>query len=220
MRQEESRPMLQKNIGEILALLKKEYPNAKIALNFSNPLEILVATVLSAQCTDERVNMVTKSLFKKYRKVQDYTKANLKTFEQEIRSTGFYHNKAKNIISAAQKIVNDFGGKMPSSMDELLQLPGVARKTANIVLFNGFGKVEGIAVDTHVRRLSQRLGLSKNEDPDKIEQDLMKLLDRKEWGKFSYLLIDHGRKICDAKKPKCLECILQKLCPSKKTFYP
>lgn len=220
MRQEESRPMLQKNIGEILALLKKEYPNAKIALNFSNPLEILVATVLSAQCTDERVNMVTKSLFKKYRKVQDYTKANLKTFEQEIRSTGFYHNKAKNIISAAQKIVNDFGGKMPSSMDELLQLPGVARKTANIVLFNGFGKVEGIAVDTHVRRLSQRLGLSKNEDPDKIEQDLMKLLDRKEWGKFSYLLIDHGRKICDAKKPKCLECVLQRLCPSKKTFYP
>jgi len=212
--------MLQKNIGEILALLKKEYPNAKIALNFSNPLEILVATVLSAQCTDERVNMVTKSLFKKYRKVQDYTKANLKTFEQEIRSTGFYHNKAKNIISAAQKIVNDFGGKMPSSMDELLQLPGVARKTANIVLFNGFGKVEGIAVDTHVRRLSQRLGLSKNEDPDKIEQDLMKLLDRKEWGKFSYLLIDHGRKICDAKKPKCLECVLQRLCPSKKTFYP
>jgi len=212
--------MLQKNIGEILALLKKEYPDAKIALNFSNPLEILVATVLSAQCTDERVNMVTKSLFKKYRKVQDYTKANLKTFEQEIRSTGFYHNKAKNIISAAEKIVNDFAGKMPSSMDELLQLPGVARKTANIVLFNGFGKVEGIAVDTHVRRLSQRLGLSKNEDPDKIEQDLMKLLDRKEWGKFSYLLIDHGRKICDAKKPKCLECVLQKLCPSKKTFYP
>ena len=203
----------------MVALLKKGYPNAKIALNFSNPLEILVATVLSAQCTDERVNMVTKSLFKKYKKVQDYAKANVKTFEQEIRSTGFYRNKAKNIISAAQKIVNDFGSKMPDSMDKLLQLPGVARKTANIVLFNGFGKVEGIAVDTHVRRLSQRLGLSKNEDPDKIEQDLMKLLDKKKWGKFSYLLIDHGRKVCDAKKPKCLECILQKLCPSKKKFY-
>jgi len=211
--------MSAKNIDKILPLLKKEYPKAKIALNFSNPLEILVATVLSAQCTDERVNMVTKSLFKKYRKVQDYAKANLKTFEQEIRSTGFYRNKAKNIISATQKIVKDFNSKLPDSMDKLLQLPGVARKTANIVLFNGFGKVEGIAVDTHVRRLSQRLGLTKNQDPEKIEQDLMKLLDKKEWGKFSYLLIDHGRKICDAKKPKCLECILQKLCPSRKDFY-
>jgi len=211
--------MSTKNIDKILPLLKKEYPKAKIALNFSNPLEILVATVLSAQCTDARVNIVTKSLFKKYRKVQDYAKANLKTFEQEIRSTGFYRNKAKNIISAAQKIVKDFGGKLPDSMDKLLQLPGVARKTANIVLFNGFGKVDGIAVDTHVRRLSQRLGLTKNQDPEKIEQDLMKILDKKEWGKFSYLLIDHGRKVCDAKKPKCLECILQKLCPSRKDFY-
>jgi endonuclease-3 len=212
--------MSEKNIDKILTLLKKEYPNAKIALNFSNPLEILVATVLSAQCTDKRVNMVTKSLFKKYRKVQDYAKADLKSFEQEIRSTGFYHNKAKNIISAAQKMVKNFDAKVPDSMDKLMELPGVARKTANIVLLNGFRKVEGIAVDTHVRRVSQRLGLSKNEDPDKIEQDLMKQLDREEWGKFSYLLIDHGRKICDAKKPKCLECILQKLCPSKKNFYP
>ena len=211
--------MSAKNIDKILPLLKKEYPKAKIALNFSNPLEILVATVLSAQCTDERVNMVTKSLFKKYGKVQDYAKANLKTFEQEIRSTGFYRNKTKNIISAAQKIVKDFAGEIPDSMDKLLQLPGVARKTANIVLFNGFGKIEGIAVDTHVRRLSKRLGLTKNQDPDKIEQDLMKVMDKKNWGKFSYLLIDHGRKICDAKKPKCLECILQKLCPSRKDFY-
>ncbi|NIM02548.1 endonuclease III [bacterium] len=211
--------MSAKNIDKILPLLKKEYPRAKIALDFSNPLEILVATVLSAQCTDERVNMVTKSIFKKYRKAQDYARANLKTFEQEIRSTGFYRNKAKNIISAAKKIVNDFNNKLPDSMDKLLQLPGVARKTANIVLFNGFGKVEGIAVDTHVRRLSQRLGFTKNQDPNKIEQDLMKLLDKKEWGKFSYLLIDHGRKICEAKKPKCLECILQKLCPSRKDFY-
>ncbi|HUW22647.1 MAG TPA: endonuclease III [bacterium] len=208
-----------KNIDKILLLLKKEYPKTKIALNFSTPLEILVATVLSAQCTDARVNIVTKSLFKKYRKVQDYAKANLKTFEQEIRSTGFYRNKAKNIISTAQKIVKDFNSKLPDSMDKLIQLPGVARKTANIVLFNGFGKVEGIAVDTHVRRLSQRLGLTKNQDPQKIEQDLMKLLDKKEWGKFSYLLIDHGRKICDAKKPKCLECILRKLCPSRKDSY-
>lgn len=208
------------NINKILILLKKEYPKVKIALNFTNPLEILVSTILSAQCTDARVNLVTKTLFKKYRTVEDYAKANIKTFEQEIRSTGFYRNKAKNIIASTKKILKDFNGKVPDSMDKLIQLPGVARKTANIVLFNGFGKVEGIAVDTHVRRLSQRLGLSKNSDPDKIEQDLMKLLDRKEWGNFSHLLIEHGRKICIAKKPKCLECILQSLCPSKKVFYP
>lgn len=207
-------------IDKILILLKKEYPKAKIALNFTNPLEILVSTILSAQCTDARVNLVTKTLFKKYMTVEDYAKANVKTFEQEIRSTGFYRNKAKNIIASAKKILKDFNGKVPDSMDKLIQLPGVARKTANIVLFNGFGKVEGIAVDTHVRRLSQRLGLSKNSDPDKIEQDLMKLLDRKEWRNFSHLLIEHGRKICIAKKPKCLECILQNLCPSKKIFYP
>lgn len=209
-----------RNIDNILILFKNEYSNAKIALSFNNPLEILVSTMLSAQCTDARVNLVTKSLFKKYRTVEDYAKANIKTFEQEIRSTGFYHNKAKNIIATTQKILKDFNGKVPDSVEKLMQLPGVARKTANIVLFNGFGKVEGIAVDTHVRRLSQRLRLSKNDDPNKIEQDLMKLLDKKEWGRFSYLLIEHGRKICDAKKPKCPECILQKLCPSKKIFYP
>lgn len=202
------------NINRILALLKKEYPGAKTALRFGNPLEILISTILSAQCTDERVNTVTKSLFKKYKKAEDYAKANLKTFEKEIRSTGFYHNKARNIIKAAEIISNDFGGRVPASMDELLQLPGVARKTANIVLFSGFGKIEGIAVDTHVRRLSQRLGLSRNEDPVKIEQDLTRLLNRREWGRFSYLLIEHGRKVCDAKKPKCRECILQKICPS------
>ncbi|UCG34771.1 MAG: endonuclease III, partial [Candidatus Omnitrophota bacterium] len=148
--------MSAKNIDKILALLKKTYPKAKIALLFSNPMELLVATVLSAQCTDKRVNMVTESLFKKYKKVQDYAKANLKSFEQEIRSTGFYRNKAKNIIAAAQKIVKDFGARMPDSMEGLLKLPGVARKTANIVLFNAFDKTEGIAVDTHVRRLAQR----------------------------------------------------------------
>jgi len=211
---------MSRNIDKILILLKKEHPKVKIALNFTNPLEILVSTILSAQCTDARVNLVTKTLFKKYRTVEDYTRANIKTFEQEIRSTGFYHNKAKNIINSAKKILKDFNGKVPDSMEKLMQLPGVARKTANIVLFNGFGKVEGIAVDTHVRRLSQRLGLSKNDDPNKIEQGLMKLLDKKEWGNFSYFLIEHGRKICIAKKPKCLECILQNLCPSKKIFYP
>lgn len=211
---------MSKDIDKILILLKKEYPQAKIALNFTNPLEILVSTILSAQCTDARVNLVTKTLFKKYRTVEDYAEANIKTFEQEIHSTGFYHNKAKNIIATAQKILKDFKGKVPDSMDKLIQLPGVARKTANIVLLNGFRKVEGIAVDTHVRRLSQRLSLSKNDDPNKIEQDLMKLLDRKEWGNFSHLLIEHGRKICIAKKPKCLKCILQNLCPSKEIFYP
>lgn len=209
-----------KNISEILALLKKAYPKAKIALNFSKPLEILISTILSAQCTDKRVNLVTKTLFKKYKTVEDFALANLKIFEQEIRSTGFYRNKAKNIIASARKIIKYFDGKVPDAMEELIQLPGVARKTANVVLFNGFGKVEGIAVDTHVRRLSERLGLSKNDDPEKIEQDLMELLDKKEWGIFSYLLIEHGRKICIAQKPKCLECILQNLCPSKKIFYP
>lgn len=208
------------NIDKILNLLKREYSNSKIALNFNNPLEILVSTILSAQCTDARVNMVTKSLFKKYKKVEDYTKADLKTFEQEIHSTGFYKTKAKNIIASAKKILKDFNGKVPDSMEELIKLPGVARKTANIVLLNGFGKIEGIAVDTHVRRLSQRLWLSKNDDPNKIEQDLMKLLDKKEWGKPNYLLVEHGRKICIARKPKCLECILQRLCPSGKVFYP
>jgi endonuclease-3 len=211
---------MENKTDKILGLLKKEYPKAKIALNFADPLSLLVSTILSAQCTDKRVNIVTRELFKKYKTIRDYAKADLKAFEQEIRSTGFYHNKAKNIISSAQKIIKDFNGKVPDTMDQLIQLPGVARKTANIVLFNAFGKIEGIAVDTHVKRLSERLGLSQNKDPEKIEQDLMRQLDRKEWGRFSYLLIEHGRKICDAKKPKCLECVLAKLCPSKKIFYP
>ena len=211
---------MENKIDKILWLLKKEYPKVKIALTFSDPLSLLVSTILSAQCTDKRVNIVTRDLFKKYKTVKDYAKADLKTFEQGVRSTGFYHNKARNIIASAQKITKDFDGKVPDTMEELIQLPGVARKTANIVLFNAFGKIEGIAVDTHVKRLSVRLGLSENRDPGKIEQDLMKQLERKEWGKFSYLLIEHGRKICDAKKPKCLECVLQKLCPSKNIFYP
>ncbi len=204
-----------KNIDKILNLLKKEYPRAKTALNFSNPLEILVSTILSAQCTDTRVNIVTESLFKKYKKAEDFANADVKTFEQEIHSTGFYHNKAKNIIASCQKILKDFNGKVPGSMEELIQLPGVARKTANIVLLNGFGKVEGIAVDTHVQRLSQRLGFSKHDHPVKIEKDLMELLDKKEWGGFANLLVEHGRKVCAAKKPKHSECVLKDLCPSK-----
>ena len=205
---------------KILAILQKTYPRAKIALDFGNPLQILVATILSAQCTDKRVNIVTKDLFKKYKAVKDYANVNVKTFENEIRSTGFYRNKAKNIINAARRIAADYKGKVPSSMEELTKLPGVARKTANIVLYNGFGKIEGIAVDTHVRRLSQRLGFSKIDDPVKIENDLMNLFDKKDWGEISYLLIGHGRNICIARKPNCPQCPLKGPCPSKKAFYP
>jgi len=206
-------------INKILALLKKEYPKTTTALKFRNPLEILVATILSAQCTDVRVNIVTKELFKKYKTASDYAEADLKKFELQIRSTGFYHNKAKNILASAKMVVDKFGGLVPDSMEKLIQLPGVARKTANIVLAHGYGKVEGIAVDTHVRRLSQRLGLTKNTDPEKIEADLMKITDKKEWASLSDLLIAHGRAICIAKKPKCLECVLNRICPSKKIFY-
>jgi endonuclease III len=207
-------------INKLLNLLKKEYPAVTTALKFHNPLEILVATILSAQCTDVRVNIVTKDLFKKYKNVSDYANANLKDFELRIRSTGFYRNKAKNIINAAKMIADKFDGKVPDSMEKLIQLPGVARKTANIVLSHGFGKIEGIAVDTHVRRLSQRLALTKNGVPEKIEIDLMKITDKKDWAALSDLLIAHGRAICVAKKPKCLECMLNRICPSKKIFYP
>lgn len=199
----------------IFKILEKTYPAAKVALNFGNPLQILVATILSAQCTDKRVNIVTKALFKKYRTAKDYANANIKTFENEIRSTGFYKNKAKNIIKAAKMIISDFGAKVPSTMEELTKLPGVARKTANIVLYNGFGKIEGVAVDTHVRRLSQRLGFSKTDDPVKIERDLINLFDKEHWGRISELLIDHGRNVCIARKPKCPECVLKDLCPKK-----
>jgi len=211
---------MEKKIAQIVSLLDKEYPQARIALRFADPLQLLVSTILSAQCTDVRVNMVTEGLFRKYKKAADYAQADVRVFEQDIRSTGFYHNKAKNIIAAAQMIVRDFAGKVPDSMQDLIRLPGVARKTANVVLYNAFGKTEGIAVDTHVRRLSQRLGLSNNEDPEKIEQDLMKQSDKKLWGHISHLLIEHGRRVCDAKKPACPQCVLAGLCPAKKTFFP
>ncbi|MBN3037872.1 MAG: endonuclease III [Candidatus Omnitrophica bacterium] len=211
---------MNKKANKILVLLKKEYPHVKIALDFGKPLEILVATILSAQCTDARVNIVTKTIFKKYRKLEDYANAKQSIFEQEIRSTGFYRNKAKNIIAAAKMIISDFKGKVPDKMEELLKLPGVARKTANVVLYGGYAKIAGIAVDTHVNRLSQRLGLSKNSDPNKIELDLMRIVPKKEWGRVSLLFIQHGRKICDARKPKCAECALLKLCPSKNVFQP
>jgi endonuclease III len=204
--------------AKIIQLLEKEHPDAKIALNYSNPLELLVATILSAQSTDIMINKITQPLFQKYPKVQDYANASLSELELDIKSSGFYHNKAKNIQGAAKMIVEKFGGKIPDTMEELVELPGVARKTANIVLYGGYGKVEGVAVDTHVRRLSQRLGLTENEDPEKIEQDLMGLVPKAKWMEFANLLIFHGRRVCFAKKPNCTGCVLNKICPCAFTF--
>ena len=206
--------MEKKKLKELIRILRKKYPKSRTALTFKTPLQILVSTMLSAQCTDERVNKITPYLYKKYKSVKDFARARQPVLEKEIRSTGFYKNKAKNIIAASKKIVNDFGGKVPDKMEELLKLPGVARKTANIVLYNAYGKSEGIAVDTHVRRLSQRLGLSGNKDPNKIEQDLMKLVPIEKWGRITNLLIDHGRAICTARKPECQTCFLNDICPS------
>jgi len=200
--------------AEVIRRLEIEYPDARIALKYSNPLELLVATILSAQCTDEMVNKVTRSLFARYRTAEDYASANLEEFEQEIRPTGFYHNKARNVIATAKLIIANFGGEVPKTMAELITLPGVARKTANIVLYNAYGVIEGIAVDTHVRRVSGRLWLTRENDPDKIEEDLMKQVLRAKWGSFPYLLIEHGRAICAAKKPKCEICLLNDICPS------
>jgi endonuclease-3 len=202
----------------IMSLLEKEFPDAKITLNYSNPLELLVATILSAQCTDQRVNLVTKTLFKKYRTAKDYANANTKELEQDIKSTGFYRNKAKNIKKASQLLVEKYSSQVPHTMDEILELAGVARKTANIVLQNAYGIVEGIAVDTHVRRVSSRLGLTKNKDPNKIEADLMEIIPHDKWTKITDLLIFLGRKVCTAKKPKCEICVLNKICPSAFTF--
>jgi endonuclease-3 len=198
---------------KIIELLEKEYPKAKTALHYTSPLEILVATILSAQCTDKRVNIVTKSLFKKYRTAEDYANADLAELEQDIRSTGFYRNKAKNIKNAGRMLVEKFNSQVPRTMDELLELPGVARKTANIVLSNAYGIIEGIAVDTHVRRLSKRLGLTENKNPNKIEADLMLIVPKSHWKRITDLLIFHGRNVCMARKPKCSICSLNKICP-------
>ncbi len=206
------------NAGEIIALLKKEYPDVKIALDFSNPLELLVATILSAQSTDKQINKVTKTLFTKYRTPHDYMKTTQGELEKDIYSTGFYRNKAKNIKKMCEILVEKFNSKVPYTMEDLITLPGVARKTANIVLSGAFGKIEGIAVDTHVKRLSARLGLSANTDPEKIEKDLMKIIPKNGWDIFALLLIQHGRQVCDAKKPKCEVCVLNKLCQSAFTF--
>jgi endonuclease III len=203
-----------KRIGEILKRLKKSYPDAKTTLNYTNAFELLVATILSAQCTDERVNLVTKTLFKKYTKPEDYLKVPEEELQNDIRTTGFFRNKTKSIRGTSKKLIEDFGGQVPGSMEQLLTLPGVARKTANVVLGNVFKIADGVVVDTHVSRLSQRLGLTKNTAAEKIEQDLMKLIPRDDWIKFSHMIILHGRYVCKAIKPECENCVLNDLCPS------
>ena len=201
----------QKRVKEIIKILSKEIPDSKIALRFSNPFELLIATILSAQCTDVKVNQVTVDLFKKYRSAKDYAKANLAELEGDIRPTGFYRNKAKSIQKCCQELVSRFGGEVPKTLEELVTLSGVGRKTANVVLGNAFG-VSGITVDTHVHRVSQRIGLTKNDDPVKIEFELMEIVPKKEWTHFSNLLIWHGRRICVAKKPLCEICPILKWC--------
>ena len=201
-------------MAEIIRKLKKEYPVLKSALNFSSPFELLAATILSAQTTDVHVNKVTETLFKKYKSVKDFANADPATLEKDVSSVNFYRNKARNIQNAARIIIEKFNGEVPRTMEDLISLPGVARKTANIVLYNVFGIIEGIAVDTHVMRLAGRLGLTKNEDPVKIEKDLMEIVPKKEWGNITHLLIFHGRKICQAKKPMHKDCVLFDICPS------
>ncbi|MDO8340082.1 MAG: endonuclease III [Candidatus Burarchaeum sp.] len=203
-----------KNASKIISLLKKEYPRAGVALRHDDPLQLLVATILSAQCTDTRVNAVTPALFARYRNVKAYANADIWELEKYVHSTGFYKNKAKNIKASSALTVSKFGGKVPDTMEELLELPGVARKTANVVLGGAFGKVEGIVVDTHVMRLSRLLGLTQNKEPAKIEQDLMKVVPRGAWWSFPNTLIWHGRRVCIARRPKCDVCVLNKLCPS------
>lgn len=203
-----------KRIGEILKVLKKTYADAKCSLNYSSAFELLVATILSAQCTDERVNIVTKTLFQKYPRPQDYVDVPEEELQQDIRTTGFFRNKTKSVKGASKKIVNEFGGNVPQTMDELLTLPGVARKTANVVLGNVFNIPSGVVVDTHVSRVSQRLALTKHNVAEKIEQDLMQLVPKKEWIQFSHRVILHGRHVCKALKPDCPSCPLNDLCPS------
>ncbi len=204
-----------KRLRDILSRLRKEHPEAKIALHFRTPFELLAATVLSAQTTDVQVNKVTEPLFRKYRSIAAYAEADLDALKKDVSSVNFYNNKAKNIQGSARMIIERFGGKVPGTMEELLMLPGVARKTANIILSGAFGVNEGIAVDTHVNRLANRLGLTRHDDPVKIEKDLMEMTPRAEWGNLSHLLIFHGRKICQARKPKHPDCVLYDICPSR-----
>jgi len=207
-----------KHIHFIISRLIKEYPAPKTTLHYKSPHQLLISTILSAQCTDERVNKVTKELFKKYKSVKDYANAELSELERDIKQTGFFRNKAKNIKNACKMLIEKFDGQVPNTMKEILLLPGVARKTANVVLTSAYGVIEGIVVDTHVKRLSQRLGLTKNDNPEKIEKDLMNIIPKNKWAQFSFLLISHGRKICQARKPICNKCVLNDLCPSRTNF--
>ena len=202
-------------VEKILATLDKMYPGVNCALHHSNAWELLVATILSAQCTDKRVNEVTPGLFKKYPTIQDFAAAKQEELAQDIRSTGFFNNKAKSVIGAAKKILTDFGGQIPREMDQLLTVPGAARKTANVVLGTAFGIAEGVVVDTHVQRIAQRLDLTKNTEPRQIEQDLMKAIPREKWILFSHQIIHHGRALCVARNPKCAQCSLEPLCCAK-----
>ena len=203
-----------KRAARIFAMLRKHYPGATTALRWSNPLELLAATVLSAQCTDERVNKVTPALFEKYRTAADYAAASQATLEQEVRTTGFFRNKAKSLRGACAIIAERHGGRVPETMEALLELPGVARKTANVVLGTAYGKNEGFVVDTHVSRLARRMGFSRQTEPAKIEQDLMSLVPRRSWTRFGHTLVLHGRAVCNARKPRCDDCPVNKLCPS------
>lgn len=205
---------LKQRVRKIIKLLKRAYPDAKCSLNFSNAFELLIATILSAQCTDVRVNIVTQDLFRKYRKPEDYLKVSPKELERDIRTTGFFRNKTKSIQGTAKVLTEKYGGEVPHTMEELLELPGVARKTANVVLGNAFGISSGVVVDTHVTRLSHRLDLSREKTAEKIEQDLIQIVPKKDWVIFSHLLIAHGRATCKARNPLCDECVVEKLCPS------
>lgn len=205
-------------VREIINLLEGEYPNARISLHFNSSLELLVSTILSAQSTDRIVNEVTKTLFKKYKVARDYANADLAELENNVRSTGFYRRKALYLKKLGKMLVDRFDSEVPQTMEELVTLPGVARKTANIVLSTAFNTIEGIAVDTHVKRLAQRLGLSNNKDPNKIEEDLMRLVPKEQWPKLTDLLIFHGRRICNARKPNCEKCVINELCPSAFTI--
>ena len=204
---------------KIIEKLDEMYPEAECSLEYSDPLQLMIATQLAAQCTDARVNIVTKELFEKYKTVQDFANAGLEELEQDIRSTGFYHNKARNIIAACKMLITDFGGKVPSKMEDLLKLPGVGRKTANLVLNDYFG-VPGIVVDTHAKRLSNRIGLTVNENPEKIEYDLMKSVPKEKWGSFCHQLVFHGRAVCNARKPLCGECAICPYCTYGKKHNP
>jgi len=205
---------LKKRTRDIIRRLKRAYPDAKTALNHSNPFELLIATILSAQSTDVRVNIVTADLFRKYKKPEDYLKVSAHELEKDIHSTGFFRNKTKSIQGTAKLLTEQYGGEVPHTMDELLELPGVARKTANVVLGNAFGIKAGVVVDTHVTRLSHRLALSAEKTAEKIEQDLIPIVPKKDWVIFPHLMIYHGRKICKARNPLCAECTIEKLCPS------